>query len=119
MDEPLNIYEDPRFEAILADLDAIARDLVREGKLRPITGLEEGELEIEFADYVDGDDIEPAIIASITSPRNFDGDERLLDDFEEELLRRLEAASGSWSVEATELLGDNRPLILLINDEEW
>jgi len=119
MSQHINLHEDARFAGVLSDLQNIARDLVETGRLIPITGTTESAVVIEFGNYGTGKKAEPSILVKITSPQDFDGDEQLLDDFEDYVIDKLEEASRQWSREATELLGDDRPLILLINGEEY
>ncbi|WP_303680943.1 hypothetical protein [Pelodictyon luteolum] len=109
---------DARFAAILADLETISRELRDEGIIDTLTGTEGGSVTIEFGVWGEGDEAEPSVIVSIDSPEDFDGDDDLIDDFEDEVLERLEAASRGWSTEATDLLGDDRQVVLLFNGEE-
>ena len=119
MSESINLHKDARFAAVLADLERIRLELLEGGKLLPLTGTDEGDVVIEFAMYGEGKNAEPSILIKVTSPTEFDGDEELLDEFEDEVIGLLEVASRAWSEEVTELLGDDRQVILLINDEEW
>jgi hypothetical protein len=109
---------DARFAAILADLETISRELRDEGVIDTLTGTGGGSVTIEFGVWGEGDEAEPSVIVSIDSPEDFDGDDNLIDDFEDEVLERLEAASRGWSTEATDLLGDDRQVVLLFNGEE-
>ncbi|MBM3422907.1 MAG: hypothetical protein FJY09_06630 [Chlorobi bacterium] len=115
----MDLHQDDRFTGVLSDLERIARDLVDTGRLVPIAGTGESGVVIEFAMYGEGKKAEPSILINITSSEGFDGEERLLDDFEDYVISRLEAASRNWSQEVTDLLGDDRPVILLINGEEY
>ena len=118
MSKTLDLHGDARFAGVLADLERIRLELLESGKLLPITETDEGDVVIEFGMYGEGKNAEPSILIKITSPMEFDGDEELLDDFEDEVIELLEVASRTWSEEVTELLGDDRPIILLINGEE-
>ncbi len=118
MSQNINIKENPIFAPLLADLQNIATALKQSGQLKPITGTEEGSVAIEFDNYGEGESTEPAILIKITSPNDFFGDEELLDELEDIVIGKLEEASRNWSLEVTELLGDDRPIILLINGEE-
>ncbi|MEI8032313.1 MAG: hypothetical protein WCH05_03070 [Chlorobiaceae bacterium] len=118
MSQNINIKEDPIFAPLLADLQKIASELTGNGELEPITGTEESSVVIEFEIYGEGEEAEPSILIKITSKNDFFGDEELLDEFEDLVIGKLEEASRNWSQEVTELLGDDRPIILLINGEE-
>ncbi|MBN1278278.1 MAG: hypothetical protein JW989_00685, partial [Chlorobiaceae bacterium] len=97
----MDLRQDARFAGVLSDLERIARDLVDTGRLAPIAGTGECDVVIEFGTYGEGKKAEPSILINITSPNEFDGDERLLDDFEDYVIRRLEVASRDWSQEVT------------------
>ncbi|NTW70270.1 MAG: hypothetical protein HGB23_10580 [Chlorobiaceae bacterium] len=118
MSDTINVYEDARFAPVLADLERISRDIVEKGKLFDLTGAKESAIVIAFETWGEGENAEPGILLKVTSPRDFDGSESLLDDFEDFVIGELEVASREWSLEVTELLGDERPIILLINGEE-
>jgi hypothetical protein len=118
MSDNINLHEDVRFAGVLADLEGIRTNILEKGKLVPITGTTEGDVVIEFAMYGEGKTAEPSILIKITSPKEFNGPESVLDDFEDYVISKLEVASRDWSQEVTDLLGDERPIILLINDEE-
>ncbi|MCF8382305.1 MAG: hypothetical protein K9G39_01740 [Chlorobium sp.] len=115
----MDMHHDARFAGVLSDLDRIARELVDTGRLAPIAGTLGSGVVIEFGMYGEGKNAEPAILINITSQEEFDGDESLLDDFEDYVISRLEVASRDWSLEVTDLLGDDRPVVLLINGEEY
>lgn len=119
MSQHINLHEDARFAGVLADLHNIARNLVETGRLVTLTGTKEGDVVIEFGMYGEGKKAEPSILIKVTSPKDFDGAEQLLDNFEDHVISMLEVASREWSKEVTDLLGDNRQIILLINDEEY
>jgi len=118
MSKNIDLCEDARFSGVLADLESVRTNILEKGKLAPITGASEGDVVIEFATYGEGKLAEPSILIKITSPREFDGPESILDEFEDYVIGELEVASREWSQEVTDLLGDERPVILLINDEE-
>ncbi len=119
MSQSINLHQDERFAGVLADLQSIAKELVETGRLVPLVGTGESDVVIEFGSYGEGEKAEPSILIKITSPKEFDGDECLLDDFEDYVISRLEVASRKWSQEATDLLGDDRQVILLINGDEY
>jgi hypothetical protein len=114
----MDLHQDARFAGVLSDLDRIARELVDTGRLAAIAGTAGSGVVIEFGLYGEGNEAEPSILINITSQEEFDGDECLLDDFEDYVISRLEVASRDWSQEVTGLLGDDRPIVLLINGEE-
>ncbi|NTV92482.1 MAG: hypothetical protein HGA72_04145 [Chlorobiaceae bacterium] len=118
MSKNINLNEDIRFAGVVADLERIRCELVKTGKLVPLTGTTESDVVIEFAEYGEGKESEPSILLKVTSPEDFDGDETLLEDFEDCVIGMLEVASREWSQEVTDLLGDDRQIILLINGEE-
>jgi hypothetical protein len=114
----VNLHEDARFAGVLADLEAVRGEILKKEKLVPVTGTTESDVVIAFDSYGEGKLAEPSILIKITSPNEFDGAESLLDDFEDYVISKLEVASRNWSQEVTELLGDERPIILLINGQE-
>jgi len=115
----MDMYQDARFAGVLSDLERIARELVDTGRLAAVAGTLGSEVAIEFGMYPEGKKAEPCILINITSQEEFEGDECLLDDFEDYVISRLEVASRDWSQEVTGILGDDRPVILLINGEEY
>ena len=119
MSDKPNLLEDVRFAGVVADLENIRRELVKTGKLVSLTGTTESDIAIEFADYGEGKQAEPSILLKVVSSEDFDGDEVLLEDFEDCVIGMLEVASREWSREVTDLLGDDRQIILLINGEEY
>ena len=119
MSDSMDLHQDARFAGVLSDLERIEHDLLESGRLIPIAGTGQSDVAIEFAIYGEGKNAEPSILINITSQNEFDGDERLLDDFEDYVISRLEVASRNWSQDVTDLLGDDRPVILLINGEEY
>ncbi|TCD48269.1 hypothetical protein [Chlorobium sp. N1] len=113
-----DMKNDARFAPILADLETISRELQEEGFLKTLTGTDGASVTIEFGVWGEEGEAEPSVIVSIDSPEDFEGEDDLLDDFEAEVLERLEAASRGWSTEATDLLGDDRQVVLLFNGED-
>ncbi|EAT58677.1 hypothetical protein [Chlorobium ferrooxidans] len=118
MSDSINLHEDPRFATVAADLERIRQEIIAKGKLLPLTGSKDGDVVILFDSYGEGKEAEPSILIEVTSPEEFNGAETLLDEFEDYVIDALEVASREWSQEVTELLGDDRPVILLINGEE-
>ncbi len=120
MGQAINLHDDPKFAGVIADLDRIETKLVENGKLVEITGTVASSVTIEFAIYGEGKEEEPSILIKVTTPDDLyvDVEEEVLDDFEDFVILELEEASTEWSEEVKEALGDNRQVILLINDEE-
>lgn len=115
----INIYEDARFEGVLADLKSIGNELVETGMLAGLVGSDESTVVIEFGMYGEENDLEPSILIKITAPEDFDFDEEQLEDFEDHVIGKLEDASLEWSQEVKDLLEDDRLIIVLINGEEY
>jgi len=114
-----DLKNDARLASIAADLETICRELQEEGYLKTLTGTDGATVTIEFGLWGDEEsELEPSVIVAVDSPEDFDGEDDLLDDFEDEVLERLEAASRGWSTEATDLLGDDRQVVILINGED-
>lgn len=120
MSQSINLHEDPKFAALLADLDNIETKLLENGQLMKLTGTVASSVTIDFDMYGEGNDAEPSILIKVTTPDDLyvDAEEEILEEFEDFVIEELEAASVEWSEEVKDALGDNRQVILLINDEE-
>ncbi len=119
MSESINLNDDPKYSRVLADLDNIETRLLENGKLMELTGTVASSVTIEFGIYGEGKDAEPSILIRVTTPDEIDPEEDVLDDFEDFVIEELEAASLEWSQEVKNSLGDNRQIILIINEEEY
>lgn len=115
----INLHENPKYAGVLADLDNIETTLLENGKLMELTGTVASSVTIEFGMYGEGKEAEPSILIKVTTPEEIDPEEDVLEEFEDFVIGELEAASRKWSKEATDSLGDNRQIVLLINDEEY
>ena len=120
MSQNIDLHDDPKYTGVLADLDRIETELLENGKLMALTGTVASSVTIEFGMFGEGQDAEPSILIKVTSPDDLfvDVEEEVLEDFEDFVIGELEAASLEWSQEVKESLGDDRQVILLINDEE-
>ncbi|NTU68455.1 MAG: hypothetical protein HGB02_06210 [Chlorobiaceae bacterium] len=120
MSQTINLHDDPKFAGVLADLDSIETKLLENGKLVELTGTVASSVAIEFDMYGEGIDAEPSILIKVTTPDDLyvDADESVLEDFEDFVIFELEEASIEWTQEVKDALGDDRLVILLINDEE-
>jgi hypothetical protein len=119
MSETVSLHDDPKYSRVVTDLDNIETILLENGKLMALTGTVASSVTIEFGMYGEGKDAEPSILIRVTTPDEIDPEEDVLDDFEDFVIEELEAASREWSQEVKDSLGDNRQIILLINDEEF
>jgi hypothetical protein len=120
MNQSIDLHADPKYSAVVADLDEIENRLLENGMLVKLTGSVASSVTIEFGTYGEGDDAEPSILIKVETPDDLyvDADEELLDAFEDFVITELENASLEWSPEVKDSLGDNRQVILLINGEE-
>jgi hypothetical protein len=119
MADSINLHEDARYASVLLDLDNIENKLLETGKLVALTGTVASNVDIEFGIYGEGKEAEPSILIKVTTPEEVDVDDEVLEDFEDFIIAELEEASREWSQEVKEALGDNRMVVLLINDEEF
>jgi hypothetical protein len=119
MSETVNLHDDPKYAQVIADLDNIETMLLENGKLMELTGTVASSVTIEFGMHGEGKEAEPSILIRVTTPDEIDPEEDVLEDFEDFVIEELENASIEWSDEVKESLGDNRQIILLINDEEY
>jgi hypothetical protein len=120
MTQGIDLHADPKYAGLLADLDSIETKLLENGKLMALTGTVASSVTIEFGMYGEGSEEEPSILIRVTTPEDLyvDVPDEVLEDFEDFVIAELEEASREWTQEVKESLGDDRQVILLINDEE-